>query len=239
MPEAHTIPRIHLRGEVEIPQLGLRRLPGPARGDREDVAARARGRLPPHRHRRGVPQRGAASARPCAPPASTATRSSSPRSCCNDDHGYDEATRALDASLERLEMDHVDLYLIHWPVPATGPLRRDVAGAHRAAAGGPGARDRRLELPARRTCARIIDETGVTPAVNQVELHPLPRSSPGCAASTPTCGIVTEAWSPLAQGAVLDDPAITEIAAAHEPHARPGRAALAPAARQRRHSRSR
>ena len=38
--------------------------------------------------------------------------------CCNDDHGYDEATRALKQSLERLELDHVDLYLIHWPVPA-------------------------------------------------------------------------------------------------------------------------
>ena len=49
--------------------------------------------------------------------------------CFNDDHGYDQAKRALHASLERLEMSHVDLYLIHWPVPAHGQVRRDLEGA--------------------------------------------------------------------------------------------------------------
>ena len=61
---------------------------------------------------------------------------------------------------------------------------------------------------------RLIAETGVTPAVNQVELHPRLQQA-GLRREHAELGIVTEAWSPLAQGAVLDDPAITEIAEAH------------------------
>jgi 2,5-diketo-D-gluconate reductase A len=62
---------------------------------------------------------------------------------------------------------------------------------------------------------RIIDATGVTPAVNQVELHPHFQQA-GLRRAHADLGIVTEAWSPLAQGRVLDDPAIVEIADAHE-----------------------
>src|SRR5262249_15436908 len=63
--------------------------------------------------------------------------------------------------------------------------------------------------------ARIVDETGVTPAVNQIELHPR-LQQPGLRREHADLGIVTEAWSPLAQGDVLDDPAIVEIAEAHD-----------------------
>jgi len=62
---------------------------------------------------------------------------------------------------------------------------------------------------------RLIDETGVTPAVNQIELHPRFQQA-GLRREHAELGIVTEAWSPLAQGAVLDDPVIEEIAANHE-----------------------
>jgi diketogulonate reductase-like aldo/keto reductase len=61
----------------------------------------------------------------------------------------------------------------------------------------------------------LVEQTGVTPVVNQVELHPR-FQQPGLRREHEELGIVTEAWSPLAQGAVLDDPAIVEIAEAHE-----------------------
>jgi 2,5-diketo-D-gluconate reductase A len=134
--------------------------------------------------------------------------------CFNDDHGYDQAKRALRASLDRLEMQHVDLYLIHWPVPAHDKyvetwqalidLQRD--GLARSI-GVSNFQSPHLE--------RIIEETGVTPAVNQVELHPLFQQQ-GLRREHAERGIATEAWSPLAQGQVLDDPVIGEIAEAHD-----------------------
>jgi 2,5-diketo-D-gluconate reductase A len=134
--------------------------------------------------------------------------------CFNDDHGYDQAKRALRASLDRLEMQHVDLYLIHWPVPAHDKyvetwqalidLQRD--GLARSI-GVSNFQSPHLE--------RIIEETGVTPAVNQVELHPLFQQQ-GLRREHSDRGIATEAWSPLAQGQVLDDPVIGEIAEAHD-----------------------
>jgi 2,5-diketo-D-gluconate reductase A len=134
--------------------------------------------------------------------------------CFNDDHGYDQAKRALRASLDRLEIQHVDLYLIHWPVPAHDKyvetwqalidLQRD--GLARSI-GVSNFQSPHLE--------RIIEETGVTPAVNQVELHPLFQQQ-GLRREHSERGIATEAWSPLAQGQVLDDPVIGEIAEAHD-----------------------
>jgi 2,5-diketo-D-gluconate reductase A len=131
----------------------------------------------------------------------------------HDDHGYDEARRALDSSLDRLEMDYVDLYLIHWPVPSrdryveTWRALVDAQKAGRARAIGVS-----NFQPAH--LARIVEETGVTPVVNQVELHPW-LQQPELRREHEQCGIVTESWSPLAQGGVLGDPAITEIAEAH------------------------
>ncbi len=133
--------------------------------------------------------------------------------CFNDSHGYDEARRALGDSLERLELDFVDLYLIHWPVPT----RDRYVETWRAFI------DMRAEGLIRSIgvsnfqpehLARIIDETGVTPSVNQVELHPRLQQR-GLRREHGDRGIVTEAWSPLAQGQVLDDPALAEIAGVH------------------------
>jgi 2,5-diketo-D-gluconate reductase A len=133
--------------------------------------------------------------------------------CFTDSHGYDEATRALKESLARLELDHVDLYLIHWPVPAHDryvatwqafiDLRRE--GLVRSI-GVSNFQPHHLE--------RIIDETGVTPSVNQIELHPRLQQR-GLRREHADRGIVTEAWSPLAQGEVLDEPILTEIARSH------------------------
>jgi diketogulonate reductase-like aldo/keto reductase len=133
--------------------------------------------------------------------------------CANDDHGHDRARRAFHASLERLELDYLDLYLIHWPVPAHDnyletwrafiELRDE--GLIRAI-GVSNFNPAHLH--------RIIAETGETPAINQVELHPYFQQA-GLRREHEDLGIVTEAWSPLAQGAVLDDPVILELAEHH------------------------
>jgi diketogulonate reductase-like aldo/keto reductase len=134
--------------------------------------------------------------------------------CFNDTQGYQESRRAFDASLERLELEHIDLYLIHWPVPSqdlyveTWKTFIELKEEGRVRSIGVS----NFNPPHLR---RIIDETGVTPAVNQVELHPR-LQQPGLRREHEDLGIATEAWSPLAQGAVLDDPTITSIAGAHE-----------------------
>jgi 2,5-diketo-D-gluconate reductase A len=133
--------------------------------------------------------------------------------CFNDNHGHEEAKRALKASLHQLEMEHVDLYLIHWPVPSQDKyvetwqafIELQQEGLVRSI-GVSNFQPAHLE--------RIISETGVKPTVNQVELHPRFQQI-GLRREHQELGIVTEAWSPLAQGRVLDDPTITAIAQAH------------------------
>jgi 2,5-diketo-D-gluconate reductase A len=125
----------------------------------------------------------------------------------NSDHGYDEALRAFDASARRLGLDTVDLYLIHWPVPAADRYIETWTALETLAADG---RVRAVEVsnfPAEHL-RRLFAETGTVPAVNQIELHPLfPQAE-----LRAKHGIVTEAWSPLAQGAVLSDATITRLA---------------------------
>jgi 2,5-diketo-D-gluconate reductase A len=133
--------------------------------------------------------------------------------CFNDDHGHDQAKRALKTSLNQLEMEYVDLYLIHWPVPSKDMyvetwrafIELQAEGLVRSI-GVSNFQPAHLE--------RLIRETGVKPTVNQIELHPRLQQA-GLRHEHAELGIVTEAWSPLAQGQVLDDPTITEIAAAH------------------------
>ncbi len=133
--------------------------------------------------------------------------------CWNDDQGREQARRACERSLQRLETHHLDLYLIHWPVPARGlfvdtwrtfvELREE--GLVRAI----GVSNFEPEH-----LRRVIEETGETPAVNQIELHPYFQQV-GLRREHDELGILTEAWSPLAQGAVLEDPAIVAIAEHH------------------------
>jgi 2,5-diketo-D-gluconate reductase A len=133
--------------------------------------------------------------------------------CPNDDHGYEQARRALDASLKRLEMDYVDLYLIHWPVPAHDKYVETWKAFIEARAEGL-VRSIGVSNFQPAHLERIVRETGETPAINQIELHPYFQQR-GLRHEHQELGIVTEAWSPLAQGKVLDDPAIVEIARAH------------------------
>ncbi|MET8546418.1 aldo/keto reductase [Kitasatospora sp. NPDC004799] len=128
----------------------------------------------------------------------------------NADQGYDATLRAFDASLDKLGLDTVDLYLIHWPTPARDlyldswrALERLVEEKRIRAAGVSNFQPAHLQ--------RLLDNSSLVPAVNQVELHPGLQQAE-LRAFHAEHGIATEAWSPLAQGAVLDDPAITAVA---------------------------
>ncbi|RPF70857.1 aldo/keto reductase [Aurantiacibacter spongiae] len=130
----------------------------------------------------------------------------------NDDHGYDEALSALGASLERLGRDHVDMLLIHWPCPGQDKFvetwkalieARDQGKAHSI-----GVSNFREE-----DLARIVDATGVTPAINQIELHPSFQQR-DLRKVHEDMGIITQSWSPLGQGEGLQADAINAIAEA-------------------------
>lgn len=126
--------------------------------------------------------------------------------------GYDETLRAFDDSLAALGLDYIDLYLIHWPVPKLGRYLDSWRALIRLQEEG---RARAIGV-SNFTVAhldRIIGETGVVPAINQIELHPR-WQQPELRAYHERHGIVTQAWSPLGRGSALDNPPVTEIAAA-------------------------
>lgn len=130
----------------------------------------------------------------------------------NSEHGYDRALRAFDASLARLGMDYVDLYLIHWPVPMADLYVETWKAFEKLNADG---RARSIGV-SNFTVAhlqRLMDETGTVPAVNQVELHPR-LAQQALREFHTTNGIHTEAWAPIGQGhGLLDDPVIKDMAA--------------------------
>ena len=131
----------------------------------------------------------------------------------NTDHGHDETLRAFDASLEALGTDHVDLYLIHWPAPRQDRWVETYRALERIAAEG---RARSIGVSNFQVhhLERLLAETGVVPAINQVEVHPWLQQHE-VRAFDDRHGIVTEAWSPLARGLILDDPTLARVAAAH------------------------
>ncbi len=131
----------------------------------------------------------------------------------NADQGADRAPGALRRSLERLGLDHVDLYLIHWPVPSAdryvetwGALQELREQGLTRSVGVSNFTPEHLE--------RAIAETGAVPAVNQIEAHPR-LAQEELRAEHARRGIATEAYSPLAQAEVLDDPTLGAIAEAH------------------------
>jgi 2,5-diketo-D-gluconate reductase A len=128
----------------------------------------------------------------------------------NSEQGRDSTLRAFDRSLDQLGYDYVDLYLIHWPAPSrdlyteTWQAFTELAADGRARAIGVS----NFHIP---HLERIIENSGVVPAVNQIELHPALQQSE-LRAFHEEYGILTEAWSPLGQGAALEAPAVVEIA---------------------------
>lgn len=128
----------------------------------------------------------------------------------NSEQGYDSTLAAFDASLDKLGLDHVDLYLIHWPTPAkdtyldTWRAFEEIYASGRARAIGVS-----NFLPEH--LERVVAAGGTVPAVNQVELHPALQQRDIQAANA-AHGVVTEAWSPLAQGSLLSEDTLTRIA---------------------------
>lgn len=129
------------------------------------------------------------------------------------DLGYDATLAAFDASLDKLGLDYLDLYLIHWPAPATDRYLESWRALEQLLADG---KVRAIGvsnfLPEH--LQKVIDLGGIVPAINQVELHPALQQRDIADFNT-AHGIATEAWSPLAQGAVLKEPAVVNIAARH------------------------
>jgi 2,5-diketo-D-gluconate reductase A len=131
----------------------------------------------------------------------------------NSQQGYDSTLQAFEASLGRLGFEYVDLYLIHWPVPTEDRFVDTWRAFERIREEGRartiGVSNFRIE-----DLERLEAETDTRPTINQIELHPRLQQAE-LRSWHAEHGIATEAWSPLAQGDLLDDEAIGEIAARH------------------------
>jgi 2,5-diketo-D-gluconate reductase A len=130
-------------------------------------------------------------------------------------HEPDDARRSFDETLEKLGIDQLDLFLIHWPLPMlydgdyVSPWRtlaEFVADGRLRSAGVSNFEPEHLD--------RIVEETGIVPVINQIEVHPY-FGNEAARAGSHRHDIKVEAWSPIAQGAVLDDETIGKVAASH------------------------
>lgn len=131
----------------------------------------------------------------------------------NADHGYDATLRAFEASVKKLKRKTLDLYLIHWPRPRVGLYVETWKALASLKKEG---RIRSIGVSNFNPdhLRRIIAETGVTPSVNQIELHPRFQQE-ALRAFHDELGVKTESWSPLGRAAALADPVIEAIAAKH------------------------
>jgi 2,5-diketo-D-gluconate reductase A len=128
----------------------------------------------------------------------------------NPSHAPADAARAFAGSLRALDLEYIDLFLVHWPLPRRGDLVETWRGMEEIYASG---RVRAIGV-SNFTAAhldRVVPAASVVPAVNQVELHPW-FSNEATRAANARHGIATEAWAPLAQGRVLRDQTIVAIA---------------------------
>jgi 2,5-diketo-D-gluconate reductase A len=131
----------------------------------------------------------------------------------NADQGYESTLAAFDASMDKLGVEYLDLYLIHWPMPAKNAFVDTFkAFAHLRDQG----RIRSIGVSnfEPEHLRILVDATGIVPAVNQIELHPLLQQQELREVHA-QLGIATEAWSPLGQGFLLSNPKVTAVADAH------------------------
>jgi len=130
------------------------------------------------------------------------------------EHGYKETIQSAHASLGRLGLDRIDLYLIHWPNPSVNryveTFRAMIDLQNEGAVGSVGVSNFTEAM-----LTRLVAETGITPAVNQVEMHPyFPQA--GLRAFHAAHGIRTESWSPLARRSdLLAEQVVQDVATAH------------------------
>lgn len=131
----------------------------------------------------------------------------------NSDQGFDRTLRAFDATLARLKLEFVDLYLVHWPMPGRDLYVQTWKALERLYAEG---RVRAIGVSnfQRPHLERVLEEGGIAPMVNQIELHPALVQEP-LREFHAEHGIATEAWSPLGQGNLVDHPTIATIAEAY------------------------
>jgi 2,5-diketo-D-gluconate reductase A len=130
------------------------------------------------------------------------------------DQGFNSSQDALRASLDRLGLDYLDLYLIHWPASELGKYIDSWGGLIKAKEDGLTRSIGVCNFTADHL-SNIIDLTFSTPAINQIELHPL-LTQTELRAVNAGYDIVTEAYGPLGVGKLLDNPAVTAIAEAHD-----------------------
>ena len=131
----------------------------------------------------------------------------------NSDQGYESTLKAFDTSLKKLGTDYVDLYLIHWPIPAKDLFMETWRAFIKLKEEG---RVKSIGVSNFRTAdlERILKESDVTPVLNQIELHPQFQQDE-LRLFHSKHDIATEAWSPLGQGKILENPVLTAIAKAH------------------------
>jgi 2,5-diketo-D-gluconate reductase A len=131
----------------------------------------------------------------------------------NADQGYDTTLKAFDRSMEKLSIPYLDLYLIHWPLPSRNTFVDTFKAFSRLRDEG---RIRSIGVSNFEAdhLRILVDATGIVPTVNQVELHPLFQQEE-LRETHAQMGIATEAWAPLGQGALLDNPKVTEVAQRH------------------------
>ena len=129
-------------------------------------------------------------------------------------HAYDDALNAFDQTLQDLGLEQIDLFLIHWPLPAVGDFVETWRALEKIYADGR-ARSIGVSNFQPHHLRRLHEETTVIPAVNQIEVHPY-LTQGELLAFDAEHGIATEAWSPIAQGGVLGDPVITNLARTYD-----------------------
>jgi 2,5-diketo-D-gluconate reductase A len=204
-----SVPRISLNSGIEIPQLGF----GVFQIDPQETAAATRTALEVgYRHIDTAQMYGNEKEVGQAVRESGLDRKDVfvTSKLNNGFHAHDDALKAFDQSLADLRFDYLDLFLIHWPLPKVGDFvetwraLEEIYRSGRAKAIG-------VSNFQPHHLRRLRQETDVPPAVNQVEVHPY-LSQDEVRAFGAEHGIVTEAWSPIAQGKVLGDPVISRIA---------------------------
>ena len=212
MVEVTAIPKVELHDGVEIPQFGFGVFqvpPDDTRAVVEDALEAGYRHIDTagaYRNERGVGEALAASGIPREEVFVTTK-------LWNSQQGYDSALAGFEASLGRLGLDRVDLYLIHWPMP-TEDLFVDTWRAFERIHEEGGARTIGVSNFRIEDLERLERETSTRPTINQVELHPWLQQAE-LRRWQAEHGIATEAWSPLAKAWHLDDETIASIAAAH------------------------
>jgi diketogulonate reductase-like aldo/keto reductase len=218
MPQPSNVPSVALNTGADIPQLGFGVFqvdPGDATVDAVttaiEVGYRSIDTAAAYRNEESVGQAIAAAGLPRDDLFVTTK-------LWNSAQGFEPALAAFDQSLERLGLEYVDLYLIHWPVPAadryvdTWKALEQIHADGRARAIGVS----NFHVP---HLQRLLHETEIVPAVNQIELHPLLQQAE-LRAFHAEHGILTEAWSPLAQGGdLLDHPVFVALGEKHAKNA--------------------